>query len=108
MPDDESILSAARELQEKGARNVLVSLGGDGALLLAEDGVVYRRAAYRGKVRDTVGAGDSTVAGLLAALERGATVDEVLRYAVAAGSATAFSDGLATREAIEALLENDE
>ena len=108
LPDDESILSAARELQEKGARNVLVSLGGDGALLLAEDGEVYRRAAYRGKVRDTVGAGDSTVAGLLAALERGATVDEVLRYAVAAGSATAFSDGLATREAIEALLENDE
>jgi 1-phosphofructokinase len=104
LPDDESVLAAARDLQAKGARNVLVSLGGDGALLLTEDGAVYRRAAYRGTVRGTVGAGDSTVAGYLAAIERGADAEDALRLAVAAGSATAFSDGLATREAIEALL----
>lgn len=104
LPDDESVLAAARDLQVKGARNVLVSLGGDGALLLTEDGAVYRRAAYRGEVRGTVGAGDSTVAGYLAAIERGADAEDALRLAVAAGSATAFSDGLATREAIEALL----
>lgn len=108
LPDDESVLAAARNLQEKGARNVLVSLGGDGALLLTEDGTVYRRAAYRGEVRGTVGAGDSTVAGFLAALERGADADEALCFAVAAGCATAFSDGLATREGIEALLEKGE
>lgn len=108
LPDDESILAAARSLQEKGARNVLVSLGGDGALLLTEDGSVHRRAAYRGEVRGTVGAGDSTVAGYLAAIESGADANEALRVAVAAGSATAFSDELATREAIEALLEKDE
>lgn len=105
LPDDESVLAAARVLQEKGARNVLVSLGGDGALLLTEDGAVVRRAAYRGTVRGTVGAGDSMVAGFLAALERGADAEEALRFAVAAGCATAFSDGLATREAVEALLE---
>lgn len=104
LPDDESIFAAARDLQGKGARNVLVSLGGDGALLLTEDGAVHRRAVYRGTVRGTVGAGDSTVAGFLAALERGAQTEEALRFAVAAGSATAFSDGLATREAVEALL----
>ena len=104
LPDDESVLAAARDLQAKGARNVLVSLGGDGALLLTGDGAVYRRAAYRGEVRGTVGAGDSTVAGYLAALERGADAAETLRTAVAAGSATTFFDGLATREAIEALL----
>ncbi len=106
LPDEASVLAAARELQEKGARNVLVSLGGDGAMLLAEDGAVHRRAAYRGEVRGTVGAGDSTVAGFLCALERGADLAEALRFAVAAGCATAFSDGLATREAIEALLAN--
>lgn len=104
LPDDESVLAAARDLQAKGARNVLVSLGGDGALLLTEDGAVYRRAAYRGEVCGTVGAGDSTVAGYLAAIERGADAEVALRLAVAAGSATAFSDGLAIREAIEALL----
>ncbi len=104
LPDEANVLTAAHELQEKGARNVLVSLGGDGALLLAEDGAVYRREAYRGNVRGTVGAGDSMVAGFLTALESGADIAEALRFAVAAGSATAFSDGLATRERIEALL----
>lgn len=108
LPDEASVLAAARTLQEKGARNVLVSLGGDGAILLTEDGTVYRRAAYRGEVCGTVGAGDSTVAGYLAALDRGADAESALRFAVAAGSATAFSDELATREAIEALLEMQE
>lgn len=105
LPDEASVLAAARDLQEKGARNVLVSLGEDGALLLTEEGAVVRRAAYRGEVRGTVGAGDSTVAGYLAALEQGAQPEKALRVAVAAGSATAFSDGLATREAVEVLLE---
>ncbi len=104
LPDDTSVLAAVRNLQKKGARNVLVSLGGDGVLLLTEDGKVHRRAAYRGEVRGTVGAGDSTVAGYLAALEQGADANEALRVAVAAGSATAFSDGLTTRKAVETLL----
>lgn len=108
LSDDEGVLAAARELQERGARNVLVSLGGDGALLLTEDGAVHRRTAYRGEVRGTVGAGDSTVAGYLAAVERGADANEALRFAMAAGSATAFSEELATRESINALLEKDE
>ncbi len=106
LPDDESVLVAARDLQKRGARNVLVSLGGDGAILLTEEGAVHRRAAYCGTVRGTVGAGDSMVAGYLAALEWGENVDKALRFAVAAGSATAFSDRLATREAVESLLAN--
>lgn len=106
LSDEGSVLTAARELQTKGARNVLVSLGGDGALLLAEDGAIYRQEAYRGEVRGTVGAGDSMVAGFLAALEHGADARETLRFAVAAGSATAFSDGLATRESVDMLLAN--
>ncbi len=108
LPDDESVIAAARDLQKTGARNVLVSLGGDGALLLTEEGAIHRRAAYRGKVRGTVGAGDSTVAGVLAALERGADANEALRFAVAAGCATAFSDELATREEVEILLATEE
>ncbi len=104
LPDEASVLAAARELQEKGARNVLVSLGGNGALLLAQDGSVYRQSAYRGTVNGTVGAGDSMIAGFLYALEQGADMAEALRVAVAAGCATAFSDGLATYESIEMLL----
>ena len=104
--DDDSVIAAAQELQEKGARNVLVSLGGDGALLLTEDGAIYRREAYRGEVRGTVGAGDSMVAGFLTALEQGADAREALRFAVVAGSATAFSGGLATRESVDKLLAN--
>lgn len=103
LTDADSLLTAARTLQEKGAQNVLVSLGEDGALLLTEDGNVYRRAAHRGVVRDTVGAGDSMVAGFLAALDRGEDLEGALRLAVAAGSATAFADGLATRADIDAL-----
>ena len=108
LPDDDSVIAAAKALQGKGARNILVSLGGDGALLLTEDGTVYRRRAHSGTVRSTVGAGDSTVAGYLAALAQGAKAQAALRLAMAAGSATAFSDGLATREDVEKLLEKGE
>ena len=78
----------------------MVSLGAHGALLAAENGNIYRQKASKGQLKNSVGAGDSTVAGFLTAWDKGC--EEALRLAVAAGSATAFSLGLATREEIEA------
>lgn len=102
---DGEIAECARLLQQKGARNVLVSMAGDGALLLDEGGNVHRLEAFRGKVKNSVGAGDSMVAGFLAGwLEKGDWA-WALRLGSACGSATAFSDALATRAEIDALLD---
>jgi len=94
-------LDGARTLQKKGARNVLVSLGADGAVLLTEDGRVLHQAAPAGVAKNTVGAGDSMLAGFLYAESKG--TKEALRFAVASGSATAFKGALATGEEIKAL-----
>ncbi len=102
LPDDAAIEEAARGLQNRGARNVLVSLGGDGALLLDEEGNVHRTASMCKKAVYTVGAGDSMVAGFLAGVDRG--YEYALRLGTACGSATAGAEGLATREEIEELL----
>ncbi len=103
LPDEASVVAAAKDLQARGAQNVLVSLGGDGAILVTADGV-YHRAAFDGEVRGTVGAGDSMVAGFVAAWICGDNPQAALDYAVAAGCATAFADGLADRAGIETLL----
>lgn len=101
---DTEIRHCAAQLQEKGARNVLVSMAGDGSLLLDERGGCYRLGVPKGTVRNSVGAGDSMVAGFLAGwLEKG-DYAYAQRLGAAAGSATAFSDGLATREAVMTLL----
>lgn len=104
LPDDSAIEEAARELQNKGARNVLVSLGGDGALLLDEFGAVYRERAMGKKTLYTVGAGDSMVAGFLAGVDSGKGYEYALQLGSAAGGATASSEGLATKAEIEALM----
>ena len=104
MDDEENILDAARLLQARGARNVLVSLAGDGALLLDETGAAHRENAPRGSVVNSVGAGDSMVAGFLAGWEKSGDYRQALRWGIAAGSATAFSLGLADREQVERLL----
>lgn len=95
----------ARQLQREGARNVLVTMGGSGAFLLTEDQELYSASACIGQVRNTVGAGDSLIAGFLTGLKRTGDYGEALRLGVAAGSATAFSDWLGTREEIMALLD---
>ncbi len=105
LQDDAVIVDAAAELQKRGARNVLVSLGADGALLLDETGNVHRTPAVGGKPVNTVGAGDSMVAGFLAALYNGESYDMALRLGSAAGGATACSAELAKREEILSLLE---
>ncbi len=131
-PDITEIEEVAVFLQENGVKNVLVSLGAYGAYLKDETGESYTMPAplrdaveamadrdkglseiearrqrilrIRRRVTDTVGAGDSMVAGFLSALERGMGYADALGLAVAAGSATALSDGLATREMIERIL----
>ncbi len=100
---DAEVECAARELQARGARNVLVSLGGDGAMLLDEQGGVHRAFAVGGKPINTVGAGDSMVAGFLSGLGQG--YEYALRLGIAAGSATACSPQLATRAEIERLMQ---
>lgn len=100
-----AILEGAKALQAQGAQNVLVSLGGDGALLLAKNGAVCRaRANCGGQVLSTVGAGDSMVAGFLYGYDLDSSPETALRWGVAAGTATAFSPVLANRPAVEAVL----
>lgn len=98
---DSEVEIAARTLQAQGAQNVLVSLGGDGALLVDAGGTVHRTNAPIGQVRYTVGAGDSMVAGFLAGYTPTGNYAEGLRMGIAAGSATAFSEGLADKETVE-------
>lgn len=102
---DQEIVDCARQLQEKGARNVLVSMAGDGSLLLDETGGCHRLGVPRGKVRNSVGAGDSMVAGFLAGWLKTGDYAAAHRMGAAAGSATAFSDGLATEPEVLALLD---
>lgn len=100
----QDVITYAKKLQERGAVNVLVSMAGDGAVLLAEDGRVYESAAPDGIVRNPVGAGDSMVAGFLAGYQESGDYRHALRKGICAGSASAFSDDLATAGAVEALL----
>ncbi|MGI6260917.1 MAG: 1-phosphofructokinase [Acutalibacteraceae bacterium] len=101
---EDEIVSAARKLQKLGAQNVLVSRGKHGALLAAQNGAVLRAKAAKGIMRNTVGAGDSMVAGFLYGWQRSCDYEYALRCGIAAGGATAFSDGLAGREDFLSLL----
>ncbi|MBR1764303.1 MAG: 1-phosphofructokinase [Ruminococcus sp.] len=94
----------ARRLRELGARNVLVSMAGDGALLVDEQGLVHTCGVCRGEVRNSVGAGDSMVAGFVAGVLMQEDYGFALKLGTAAGGATAFSDGLATKKKIDELL----
>lgn len=100
---NEEIAQYARKLQEMGARNVLVSMAGDGALLIDENGKEHFCDVCKGTVRNSVGAGDSMVAGFLAGSKDG-NYEFALKLGTATGGATAFADGLAKREDIDRLL----
>ena len=102
---EEEIVRLARRLQDEGARNVLVSRGGDGALLVDENGAVHTLGSLPGKVVNTVGAGDSMVAGFVAGLLRTGDYGYALKLGSACGNATACMEGLATREAIDRVLD---
>lgn len=101
---ESDVVKYAQELQKMGAKNVLVSLGGDGALLVDEYGKLHKEGVVKGKVLNTVGSGDSMVAGFVAGWIEKEDYAYALKLGSACGNATAFLNGLATREKIEELL----
>ena len=100
----DEVVPYARRMQEMGAQNVLVSMAGEGGVLVAADGLVYQSPAAKGIVVNSVGAGDSCVAGFLAGLMETGSYQTAFRMGLAAGSASAFSDHLATRPEVEDLM----
>ena len=93
----------AKKMQEAGARNVLISMAGEGAVLVSEDGQVYKSECPKGKVKNSVGASDSMVAGFIAGYLESGEYKEALRKGLLTGSASAFSDNLATKQEVEEL-----
>ena len=104
--EKDDVVKYAKKLQEKGARNVLVSMAGDGAVLLTEEGKAFESEAPEGKVKNSVGAGDSMVAGFLAGYLKNKDYAQAFKMGVCTGSASAFSEELATKEEVEQLLKN--
>ena len=99
----DEVVPYAKKLQEKGAMNVLVSMAGEGAVLVDENGKVYQSEAPKGKVVNSVGAGDSMVAGFIYGYLNYQDYAEAFRYGLATGSASAFKEELATKEDVETL-----
>ena len=97
----EDVVPYARKLQEKGARNVLVSMSGEGAVLVDETGSVHALPAPKGILVNAVGAGDSMVAGFLAGWTQKGDYDYAFRMGLSTGSASAFSEFLATKKEVE-------
>ena len=92
----EEIVAQGRRLQEMGAQNVLISMAAEGAVLLTSDGKILFGEAPRGTVRNSVGAGDSMVGGFVAGWLKTGSYKAALQWGIAAGSASAFCEGLAT------------
>lgn len=101
---EEEIAEHARRLQQLGAVNVLVSMAGDGAILADETGAIHRLGVCKGTVVNSVGAGDSMVAGFLAGYLETGDYSYALKLGTACGGATAFSEGIGTKDEIERLL----
>ena len=100
----DEIITYAKKLQEIGARNVIISMAGDGAILIEENGEITISDTPKGTLVNSVGAGDSMVGGFLAGIAEKKNVKEAFKMGVATGSASAFSEGLATRDKVEELL----
>lgn len=99
-------LEYARKLQNMGAKNVIVSMAGEGAIMVAEDGREFTMDAPKGEVKNSVGAGDSMLAGFLAGYIETADYEQAFKIGVCTGSASAFSEELATKTEVDALLAN--
>lgn len=102
----EDVIPYARKMQEKGARNVLVSMAGQGAVLVAENGEVYQSPAPKGTLVNGVGAGDSMVAGFMAGWMQKQDYEYAFHMGLASGSASAFSENLATKQEIETVYQS--
>lgn len=104
LTDKKEVAVYAKKLQEKGARNVLVSMAGDGAVFVTEEGNVYESGAPKGKVVNSVGAGDSMVAGFLAGYMQSGDYRTAFKLGLCTGSASAFSEQLATKQEVDAIM----
>lgn len=102
---DEDVIYYAQEIMKQGASSVIVSLGGEGAIYVDHKHSL-KASVPHGQVVNTVGSGDSTVAGMIAGLETGLTIENAFKQAVSAGTATAFNDDLASYKAIEDIKEH--
>ena len=104
LKNDEDIIAYGKKLQEMGAKNVLISMAGDGAILLPENGEPIKREVPKGILKNSVGAGDSMVAGFLCGYLKNKDLGEAFKMGIATGSASAFSEELATKGEVENLL----
>lgn len=102
----EDVIPYAKKLQERGAKNVLVSMAGEGAVLVTEQNEVFQSEAPKGTVINSVGAGDSMVAGFLAGFLKTGDYSVAFKMGIATGSASAFSEKLATKGEVEQILKN--
>lgn len=105
LENEEDIIFYAKKLQEMGARNVLVSMAAKGAILVTEKNTIYKMGVAKGEVKNSVGAGDSMVAGFIAGYLEKEDYAYALKLGTAAGGATAFSDNVATKEEIEKVMQ---
>lgn len=101
----EEVIEYAKRLKDKGAENVIISMAGDGAVLINSHGEVTTSSVPKGIVKNSVGAGDSMVAGFIAGYLNSEKIEEGFKLGVATGSASAFSEGLATKDYVYELLE---
>lgn len=99
----QQVVPYAEKLQEKGARNVLISMGGQGAVFVSETGEVYMAEAPEGELKNSVGAGDSMVAGFVTGWVTEGDYEHAFRMGVSTGSASAFSENLATKAEVDAV-----
>lgn len=99
----QQVVPYAEKLQEKGARNVLISMGGQGAVFVSETGEVYMAEAPKGELKNSVGAGDSMVAGFVTGWVTEGDYEHAFRMGVSTGSASAFSENLATKAEVDAV-----
>lgn len=104
--DKGTVIHYGKKLQEMGAKNVLISMAGDGAVLIGEDNKIREMEAPKGKVKNSVGAGDSMVAGFIGGYLKKESLDEAFELGVATGSASAFSEKLATQKDVDEILKN--
>lgn len=102
--NEEEIIKYAKKLKEMGARNVLISMAGDGAIFITEDNRVIKSNVPKGELVNSVGAGDSMVGGFIAGYLNNSNLEEAFKMGVATGSASAFSEGLATKDKVYNLL----
>lgn len=106
LQDKAEIIKYAKELQKMGARNVLISMAGDGAVFVSEDGETYESPAPKGKLVNSVGAGDSMVAGFLTGYLETGDYKKAFKMGISAGSASAFSEELATKPEVQKIYES--